>query len=211
MADTKLSALGAATITDADELYFNDGGTSAKGTVAALRTALGGVGYLPMDITSMREIASNDIQNLAAVGGILASDSAPALLRLNGATDKALAVTWATGNLDEAQFPPIPMPADLDETSDITIHLLVKMSGGADTSTNFDVQVFDGIGDTEMGGSAGNFTSSLVEYVVTILAANISGNPTGFLNISLVPSGAHGTDTIQLVGAWGEYTKKLPV
>ena len=39
----------------------------------------------------MREIASDDTQNLAAHGGLLASDSAPNLARVNGATDKASA------------------------------------------------------------------------------------------------------------------------
>ncbi len=72
-------------------------------------------------------------------------------------------------------------------------------------------RVFDGIGDTEMGGLATpDMTSSLAETTLTISAANVSGNPTGVLNISLVPE-AHGTDAIRLLGAWIEYTKKLPV
>jgi hypothetical protein len=44
-------------------------------------------GVIPLDITSLREIASNDIQALVAQGGILASDSVPNLARVNGATD----------------------------------------------------------------------------------------------------------------------------
>ncbi|MFQ6030616.1 MAG: hypothetical protein ACE5Q6_24355, partial [Dehalococcoidia bacterium] len=46
------------------------------------------VGFIPLDLTALREIATNDIQALAAHGGILASDSVPTLLRINGATDK---------------------------------------------------------------------------------------------------------------------------
>ncbi len=212
MADTKLSALPAATLSEADEVYINDGGTSSKATIAALRTALGGVGFYPLDISSLREIVSNDIPVSATTdAGVLSSDSDPALKRLNGATDKALMVEWPTGSLLEVQYPPLIMPPDLAETVDLTIHHLVRMSGGADTTTHFDVQVFDGIGDTEMGGITSNFTSSLAELTVTIANANVSGNPTGVLNVALVPITAHGTDTIQLLGAWMEYTKKLPV
>ena len=43
MADTKLSALTEATaLTDADELYVNDGGTSKRATVATLKDTIGG-------------------------------------------------------------------------------------------------------------------------------------------------------------------------
>ena len=81
MADTKISALPAATLSDSDEGHINDGGTSKKYTIAELRTAIGGVGFIPLDITSLREIASNDTQNLAAHGGILAQDSVPILVK----------------------------------------------------------------------------------------------------------------------------------
>ena len=213
MADTKLSALGAATLTEADELYINDGGSSKKATVAELRTALCPKGFIPLDITVLREIISDDIGVTAITpeGGYLSSDSTPALQRQNGATDKALKVDWPQTDVTEVQFPPVVMPPDLDDTVDITIHLLARMDAGTDTTTSFDVQVFDGIGDTEMGGLATpDMTSTLAELTVTIANADISGNPTGVLNISLVPE-AHGTDDIELFGAWIEYTRKLPV
>jgi len=220
MADTKLSALPAATLTEADELYINDGGTSKKATIAALRTALGGVGFIPLDITSLREIGTdtaNEIGDTAdgtandPYGGLLAADTTPSLKRINLATDKGLRVAWPNTDVTEVQFPPVTMPPDLDETSDVIVHLIARMSGGADTTTSFDVQVFDGIGDTEMGGLATpDMTSTLAETTLTISAANVSGNPTGVLNIALVPE-AHATDNIELYGAWIEYTKKLPV
>lgn len=209
MADTKLSALASATITDADEMYFNDGGNSRKGTVAALRTALGGVGFIPLDITSLREIASNDTQNLAAHGGILAQDSVPILERTNDATDKSLRVHWIVNGLEEVQFPPVPMPPDLDSAIDLTIHLVAE-SGSTDTSFTFDVQVWDSVGDTEMGGNSSAIADAITEATLTVANANVSGNPLGFLNIGLVPN-AHTTDPIFLYAAWIEYTKKLPV
>ncbi|KKL70301.1 hypothetical protein LCGC14_2106300 [marine sediment metagenome] len=209
MADTKISALASAALSDSDEGVVNDGGTSKKFTVAELRTALGGVGFIPLDITSLREIASNDTQNLAAHGGILAQDSVPILERTSDATDKSLRVHWVSNGVEEVQFPPVPMPPDLDETADLTVHLVAEMSGVADTPT-IDIQVWDGVGDTEMGGASSALADAIGEVTVTIANANVSGNPTGFLNIGLVP-GAHGTDAIYLYAAWIEYTKKLPV
>ena len=164
-------------------------------------------GFIGLPIGAMREIATNDIQNLAAVGGILASDSAPSLARVNGATDKALRVAWAATVVAEAQFQPVAMPPDFDETQAATVHLVMAMAGATDTPL-VDVQVFDGVGDTEMGGNTAAVTGTAVaEYSVTIAAANLSGHPTGFLNVSLVPA-AHGTDALYLYGAWIEYQRK---
>ena len=69
------------------------------------------------------------------------------------------------------------------------------------------VKVFDGIGDTEMGGTTANLSSTLAEVTRTLVAADITGHPLGFLNISLTP-GAHANDEIELYAAWIEYTKK---
>ncbi len=207
MADTKLSALPSATLGDTDEVYINDGGASKKATIAELRTALNPKGFIMLDITSLREIASDIIQNLAAHGGVLASDSVPALTRTSGATDGSLRVTWLLAEVDQVQFPSVPMPPDLDETVDVTIHLVAE-SGSTDTPV-FNVEVYDGVGDTEMGGNTGATADAITEVTVTIANANISGHPTGFFNISLIPA-AHGTDSLHLYAAWIEYTRKLP-
>jgi hypothetical protein len=212
--DTKLSALPSATLTDGDEGYTNDGGTSAKFTMAELRTLIAGKGFQALDITSLREIGvdtANEIGDAAdgaakGSGGILAADTTPSLKRVNLATDKALVVNWPLGNVDEVQFPTFPMPPDLDETVDVTIHLIMDMSGGADTPT-VDVQVFDKTGDTEMGGPTAALSVTAAELIVTIANADISGGPLGYFNISLVP-GAHGTDAVRLRAAWIEYTRK---
>lgn len=192
-------------------------GTLGTGTVGASQLAANSVGVselignlkkgtIQLDITALREIATNDIQALAAHGGLLASDSDPALARVNGATDKALRVTWDTSNdTDEVQFPPVAKPVDLDEGTDLTIHLLMAMGGATDTPT-VDVQVYDGLGDTEMGGATGAVTgTSIAEYTVTIANANVAAAP-GFMNIALVP-GAHTTDALYLYAAWIEYTR----
>ncbi len=211
-ADTKLSALPSATLTEADELYINDGGTSKKATVAELRTAIGGVGFIMLDITSLRVITSNDIPNKAAdpEGGMLVLDSVPILERSNDATDKSLRVHWVLSGVEEVQFPSVPMPPDLDSSADVTLHLVAEMSGATDTATAMTVSIWDGVGDTNAGGNTTpDFTDALGEFILTIGNADISGGPTGFFNISMFPE-AHGTDAIFLYAVWIEYTKKLP-
>jgi hypothetical protein len=166
-------------------------------SVSALKT-------VPLGIARAREIASNNIQNLAAHGGILASDSVPDLLRVNGATDKALRLTWAAGEQDEIQFEQFTKPADLDVSSDLTVHLMVAKDANTDTAAVIDVQAWDGVGDTEMGGNtAALATADLTEYTVTIANANIAAAP-GFMNFGIIP-GAHANDAIYLYDAWIEY------
>jgi len=169
--------------------------------------------FIPLDITALREVATNAIQNLAAHGGILASDSAPKLERVNGATDKALRVTWtAEADTDEAQFPPIPWPPDLDPAEDVIVHLLLAREGTTDGCI-IDVQAFENsagayAADTEMGGDAAALTGAanlVTEVTVTLSASNIAGPP-GMLNLSLVPD-AHEADDLYLYGAWIEYTR----
>jgi hypothetical protein len=164
------------------------------------------LGVIPLDICAAREIATNDTQNLAAHGGIMASDSTPALARVNGATDKALRLAWAAADVTEIAFPPVAKPHDLDSSADMTVHLWCKMAGATDTPT-IDCQFFDGEGDTEAGAATTACGSTLAEEIATIPAAGIGAAP-GFFNISLVPA-AHGTDILYLYMAHLEYVRKV--
>lgn len=169
----------------------------------------GGTEIIPLDLGSTRIIVSDDIDTLANHGGILTNDSTPSYARVSGATDRALRISWLVSDVDEVQFPPVPMPPDLNSGQDLTIHLLARMAAGSMDTPNFDVRVFDAIGDTEMGGTTANLSTTLAELTRTIVAADISGHPLGFLNITLTP-GAHNTaaNTVELYAAWIEYTKK---
>jgi len=184
-----------------DSDQYVDGSIDAEHLSTSLKT-----GTINLDITTAREIASNDIQNLAAHGGLLASDSVPALVRANGATDKALRLDWANTEVDEIQFGPIAKPVDLDASADITVHIMAKMAGSTDTATTIDCQFYDGEGDTEAGASTTPaFTSSVTEAIATIPAAGIAAAP-GFMNFGLVPS-AHDTDDLYVYAVWIEYTR----
>lgn len=184
-------------------------GTSDLGTGAVTAVKLSATlkkGFIPLDITTLKLTSGNAIINTSE-GGLPDGNTAPILQRINGATDKALRLTFAATVVTEVQFPPIPKPPDLDGASDLTVHLLVGKDGNTDTTANIDVQVFDGIGDTECGGATAAITETtgLNEKSVTVLAADLGDHP-GVLNIALVPS-AHANDAIYVYGAWLEYTR----
>ncbi len=160
------------------------------------------VGYMPLSLGSLRDIAANEISTH------LDDTTTPAFERINGTTDRGLRVIWAISNNDEVAFPEVFMPPDFDADKDITIHIVGEMSGVTDTPT-IDVLVFDSSGDTEMGGATATFTDTRAEKIVTISAANITGHPLGWLSISLLPVGAHGTDTLAIFSAWIEYARKV--
>lgn len=195
----------------ADFIHVQCGDYVAASRTLQIRVGrpLGGgiTGFIPLDITALREIASDDIQALAAHGGLLTADSDPSLARVNGATDKALRVTWDTSNdTDEVAFPSIPWPPDLDASQDVSVHLLAKMAAGGMDTPVIDVQAWEGEGDTEMGGATAALSTTLAELSVTLGNANITGHP-GFLNLQLVP-GAHTNEALHLYAAWLEYSKE---
>lgn len=162
-------------------------------------------GFIPLDIGSLRIIASNVIGDTSE-GMLLDGNTAPSFQRVNSATDKALRVIWASSSSVEVQFPPVPLPPDFLGAEDASVHLLMNKDTNTDTAVTVDVQVFEGIGDTEMGSpTAALAAAALAEYSATLTAANLTGHP-GFLNISLIP-GTHTSDAIRLYAAWVEYIK----
>lgn len=163
-------------------------------------------GFIPLNITELRIIAGDVIGNTTE-GMLLDGNTAPSLQRVNGATDKALRVIWASSSSVECQFPPVAKPPDLDGTALLSVHLMLEKDTNTDTAVTIDIQIFDGVGDTEAGGAtAALAAAALAEYSASIAAADLAEHP-GFLNISLVP-GAHTTDAIRLYAAWIEYTRK---
>jgi len=192
-------------------------GSLGSGTVGATQLATDsvtavklagnlGIGHIPLDITTVRIISTNAIQNTTE-GGVPDGNTDPSLARVNGATDKALRLVWAAASVVEVQFAPVAKPADMDGAAAAEIHLLIAKDTNTDNAAVVAVNIFDGIGDTNAGGNtAALSTASLTEYSVNIAAGDL-GDPPGFLNISLIP-GTHANDAIRLYAAWIEYTRK---
>src|SRR3990167_354982 len=178
---------------------------SAAFTAAMLPTNLK-TGFIPLDIGSLRIIASDAIGNTAE-GMLLDGNTAPSLQRVNSATDKALRVIWAATSVIELQFPPIPYPPDLDDTANVEVHVLIGKDTNTDNAAVVEVQAWEGLGDTEMGGNTEALaTATITEYSVALAAANIAAQP-NFLNVGLVP-GTHNTEAIHLYAAWLEYKRR---
>lgn len=183
-------------------------GTTQLGSGSVTSEKLGGnltKGFINLDITSARIISTNAIQNTTE-GGVPDGNTDPILARVNGATDKALRITWAAASVVEIQFPPVAKPPDLDDASALTVHLLIAKNTNTDTAAVVAVSIWDGVGDTNAGGNTAALASaSLAEYTVTLAAGDLGAAP-GVLNIGVTP-GTHANDAIYLYAAWIEYTR----
>jgi hypothetical protein len=160
-------------------------------------------GFIPLPLAQARELSSADTQNLAAHGGILASDSTPVFDVINAGTDGQMEVTWAASNSDAIAWH-VALPPDLDDASAMTFHAMALSGGSTDTPT-LTIEAFFGVGDTDAGGATGALGATEAEVTRTIAAANVEAAP-DFLTITLTP-GAHTTDTVILRGCWLEYTR----
>lgn len=199
-----------------DHLPSPGAGTLGAGTVGSSNLAAGAVtgpklsstlqtGHIPLDITTVRLISGNAIQNTTEAG-VPDGNTSPSLARVNGATDKALRLIWAASASGEVQFAPVAKPADLDGASAIVLHLMIGKDTNTDNTVVMSAGVFDGVGDTNCGGdTAAIATATLTEYTVSVSASDLAEDP-GFLNICLTP-GTHTTDAIWLYAAWLEYTR----
>jgi len=168
--------------------------------------------FIPLDICAFREISANAIQNLAAHGGILGSDSTPVLERVDGATDRALRIRWAADDVAEIAYPPIPLPPDLNPAANVIVHLMLARSGATDDCQIDVLALENGVGayaaDVEMGGkTAALATTNVTEATSVLSASGIAGHPS-LLNLSLLPD-AHAADAIYLFGGWIEFTRML--
>lgn len=192
------------------------GGTLAAGSIGATQLATGAVtaaklsatlktGFILLPLEGFRLISSNDIAaSGTADGGVLSSDTAPALARVNGATDKALRIAWAAEGVAEIQASFV-YPPDLDEASNVEVHILAGMAGATDTPY-LTVAYFEGVGDSNAGGNTATLAAAVAEKTVTIAHANVGATPKA-ATISITPQDAHDNDALYLYGVWIEYTR----
>lgn len=185
--------------------------TGTAGTAAdwVVQFSNSSTGFLPVPLTTLREIFTNDIGVAAdgaaqGSGGILATDTTPALEYANGDTDSQIRVLWAAGNVDKVAFQ-MPLPDDLGAGSDITLMVRGEMGGATDTPT-LTVETFFNEGDTKVSDTSAAFTDAVGEFATTIAAADV---PSGARTMSVeITPGAHATDTLILYAVWLEYKKK---
>lgn len=163
-------------------------------------------GHIHLDITTARIISGNAIQNTTEAGVPDGNTAGPALTRVNGATDKALLLSWAANEVNEIQFAPFAYPQDLDDAAAVEVHIVADMAaGGMDTPT-IAVGYFEGVGDTDAGGNTAALSTTTTEYTVSIAAGNVGAHP-AIATVTLTPA-AHANEALRVRGVWVEYTKK---
>jgi hypothetical protein len=194
----------AADISIADAGTFTSTTTVEEALQELYQNALTVSGFIPISLTTLREVnSSGDVGNAAAIGGVLASDTTPILM---ADANESMEVNWAASNSDIVAFD-VSLPKDLDDTANVTVDLLVA-SGSTDaasftilTSWNKGTQVTDSFDDSA--------TKSATLHVITatIAAADVPANALS-LSVQLVPP-AHTTNAIILGGIRINYKRKL--
>lgn len=168
----------------------------------------GAAGFLPLYLHNWRLVASNDVPAIAVAsgnGGNLGSDTSPALIRANGATDKALRIKWASSTSVEL-FQQVYYPPDLDVTTTYAVSFRIGKSANTDSACTFTVGCFEGVGDTNRGSATAVLaTATVTTYTCTVTPT--TAHPM-FAVFTLTP-GTHTTDDIWLYEAYLIYTKKL--
>jgi hypothetical protein len=159
---------------------------------------------LPGSLLNWREVdSSGDVGNIAANGGLLASDTTP-ILRADAA--ESFEINWAASNSDPIACQWM-LPNDFDGTANVTVDMWV-LSGTTDaasftieTSWDGGALVSDALDD------ASTKSATVHKLSATIAAADIPDAP-NFLTMALTPP-AHTTNAISLLGVRINYKRKL--
>lgn len=170
----------------------------SKGIYHAFRTEI------VLSLNDFREVdANSDVSNIAANGGLLASDTTP-ILRGNAAETQEVA--WAASNSDIIATQ-IRLPSNFDGTQDVWVELDVLGAGVTDPAT-FTVETgWDG-GTLVSDSASDSATKAITVHRITavIAAADIPDNAK---NLTLVLTlGAHTTDVVMLQGVAVSYVAK---
>ena len=139
-------------------------------------------------------------------GGLLMPDGAPSLKMLSTA-DPILMLQWASAVVVPIALTPISMPGDMSTAGGLTIDLFGESVGtgtASDAISAFKINARMGVGDTEMGATHPNFTSTPSYQGITLASGDLTTNQ---LSIILTPQ-AHAGRAINLYGGRISYAKK---
>lgn len=170
----------------------------AQGNYYAFRTALN------TSLNDLREATTGDVGAIAANGGLLASDTTPAL----SGTGSTIAqqVLWVAGNVDQVLLHK-SLPEDFDGRDDVLVDLWVASGGTADLAS------FTVLSSWDAGASVSDAATDLAasttvrKITARISAADIPDAPSN-LSLAFVPA-AHATDTIALLGYRISYVERV--
>lgn len=181
--------------------------TTVEGALQELYQHLFAVngGSVPIALSSFREVnATGDVGNIAANGGVLASDTTPILL--GKATTNDWAIQWAATEVDPIGVS-FMLPADFDDAADAVLTLIVS-SGATNAATMAVASSWNGGSEvTDSASDAGTLSATEHAITATIAAADI---PAGANRVTFrITPPTHAADAINLTGARLDYKRKL--
>lgn len=163
--------------------------------------------FAAREVASNEEITSGTTAPTYFFGGLLLPDTTPSLDVLS-TDDPIMRLQWVSANVDGIMLPPVALPGDVATAGGITVELYGETVGSAtaaDAAQTIDIRARIGLGDTEMGATHPNFTSTPAWQGITIASGDVVAS--GHLNLLLVPS-AHAGRAINVYGARMSYNKK---
>lgn len=164
-------------------------------------------GIVPLSLAVARLVSGDytgaSSLNLANIGGLLASDSTPAytLSSISPYSAGQFAIKWAAGDESTIAWS-TPKPADYDSAYPVTVKFRALTNGATDTPV-MHLGFYESIGDSDIGG-----TSEAIQAASAVLSIALASNPSddGPWLLLFTP-GSHGTDRLEMVEAWIEYTR----
>jgi hypothetical protein len=166
-------------------------------------------GFIPIPLTSFRELAAGVFINAAGNGGILATDTSPILTMI--ADGDAMRIAWAAGNTDQIATS-IVVPPDCDGAKNMVVHMLCSKDANVNNTVHMDGEAYFGESDADCfpaAAAANLLIDTKGEYTATILAADVPDTQANAnMTLVLMPE-AHAGDVVYLHAAWIEYGKKL--
>lgn len=156
-------------------------------------------------LASGETIASGSTAPAAFFGGLFMPDGAPSLTQ--STVDHALYLNWASAIVTAVKCIPFTIPSDLSTAGGLTIELKGESIGTAtasDAIAAVDIRCWSGLGDTEMGATHPDFTSTPTWKGITLASGDIT---TGLMNWTLVPQ-THAARAIRIYGARARYLRR---
>lgn len=196
-------------------MVFDDGGTLDLTSGKVILPGALGIGYLQLgphlfaarEMASAEKLTSGTTAPSYFFGGILLTDTTPALIALSTA-DPIACLQWASANVDSILLPPIALPNDMSTAGGFTIELYGETVGtgsASDAADAFTINTHWGVGGSTAGGTTHpNFSSTPSWQGITIASGTVTTNS---LSIILTPL-AHAARPINVYNMRASYTRK---
>ena len=135
-----------------------------------------GNGYMPLGSHLFNSFKLSSAENFPATGVLRLTTTGTPVLALVSSGDITEDINWASAVVVAIKLPPIALPVDLSTAGGLTLELYGETMGTAsatDAQDCFDIRCWSGIGDTEMGITHPNFSSTPSWQGITIASGDL--------------------------------------